>query len=72
MHLLIFFHFVSTQRRRVLQQARAQKLPPKKMKFLFTKSIAFEEKYGNASDVAEIKQEAEKYVSNYGKIFDKE
>ncbi|KAK7591228.1 hypothetical protein V9T40_002841 [Parthenolecanium corni] len=56
--------------RQVLERARAQKLPPKKMKFLFTKSIAFEENHGNPEAVAVIKQEAERYISNYSKIFD--
>lgn len=56
--------------RQVFERARVQKLPPKKMKTLFTKSIAFEEKYGNQDAVNSIKKEAERYVSNYAKILD--
>lgn len=42
------------------------------MKFLFTKSIAFEEKHGNPEAVAAIKEEAQRYISNYSKVFDVE
>jgi len=56
--------------RQVLERARAQKLPPKKMRTLFMKSIVFEEKYGNQETVSSIKKEAERYVKNYAKIID--
>lgn len=48
--------------RKVLDQAIAQALPPKKIKVLFKKYIAFEEKHGSPENVSRIQELAVKYV----------
>ncbi|XP_065212904.1 protein RRP5 homolog [Planococcus citri] len=55
--------------RNVLERACSLKLPAKKMKTLFTKRIAFEERFGDESAVQNVKKEAQNYVSNYAKVF---
>ncbi|XP_017888354.1 protein RRP5 homolog [Ceratina calcarata] len=48
--------------RKVLERAVVQTLPPRKMKTLFKKFIAFEEQYGTQEDVSRVQQMAVEYV----------
>ncbi|KAL0277492.1 UNVERIFIED_CONTAM: hypothetical protein PYX00_004749 [Menopon gallinae] len=52
--------------RQVLERATSQSLPPKKMKTLFKKFLAFEEKHGTPENVEKVRQAAVDYVDKIG------
>ncbi|XP_066597188.1 rRNA biogenesis protein RRP5 isoform X2 [Prorops nasuta] len=50
--------------RKVLERACAQSLPPRKMKTLLKKFVAFEEKYGSPENVTRVQKIASEYIEN--------
>lgn len=52
--------------RQILERATSQTLPPKKMKIMLKKFIAFEEKFGTPENVEKIRQSAAEYLDSLG------